>query len=44
MQEKTLPLGFEPDGGSSAEFADYVKTEVAKWKKVIVDAKIPQID
>ena len=44
MQEKMLPLGFEPDGGSSAEFADYVKTEVAKWKKVIADAKIPQID
>jgi tripartite-type tricarboxylate transporter receptor subunit TctC len=43
-QAKMLPLGFEPDGGSSAEFADYVKSEVAKWKKVIADAKIPQIE
>ncbi len=43
MQAKMLPLGFEPDGGSSAEFAAYVKAEVAKWKKVIADAKIPQI-
>jgi tripartite-type tricarboxylate transporter receptor subunit TctC len=40
---KMAPLGFEPDGGSSAEFAAYIKTEVEKWKKVIADAKIPQI-
>jgi len=44
VQAKMLPLGFEPDGGSSAEFAGYIKTEVAKWKKVIADAKIPQIE
>ena len=43
MKAKMAPLGFEPDGGSSAEFAEYVKAEVAKWKKVIADAKIPQI-
>jgi tripartite-type tricarboxylate transporter receptor subunit TctC len=43
MKAKMAPLGFEPDGGSSAEFAAYVKAEVAKWKKVIADAKIPQI-
>ena len=43
MKAKLVPLGFEPDGGSSAEFATYVKSEVAKWKKVIADAKIPQI-
>jgi tripartite-type tricarboxylate transporter receptor subunit TctC len=44
MQAKMLPLGFEPDGGSSAEFAAYVKADVAKWKKVIADAKIKQIE
>ena len=44
MQAKMLPLGFEPDGGSSAEFAAYVKADVAKWKKVIADAKIQQIE
>jgi tripartite-type tricarboxylate transporter receptor subunit TctC len=26
-----------------AEFAAYIKTDIAKWKKVITDAKIPQI-
>ena len=28
----------------SAEFAAYVKSEVDKWHKVIVDAKIKQIE
>lgn len=40
---KMTPLGFEPVGGSSAEFAAYIKSEVEKWHKVIADAKIPQI-
>ncbi len=44
MQSKMLPLGFEPEGNSSAEFAAYVKADVAKWKKVIADAKIAQIE
>ena len=43
IQEKMVPLGFEPVGNSSAEFADYIKAEVQKWKKVIADAKIAQI-
>ena len=28
---------------SPAAFAAYIKADVAKWKKVIADAKIPQI-
>jgi tripartite-type tricarboxylate transporter receptor subunit TctC len=44
MQAKMLPLGFEPEGTTSAEFAAYVKADVAKWKKVIADAKIKQIE
>jgi tripartite-type tricarboxylate transporter receptor subunit TctC len=44
MNVKMTPLGFEPDGSSSAEFAAYVKGELAKWKKVIADAKIPLIE
>ncbi|MGC1696900.1 MAG: tripartite tricarboxylate transporter substrate binding protein [Pseudolabrys sp.] len=43
VKAKMTPLGFEPEGNSSAEFAAYVKAEVAKWKKVIADAKIAQI-
>ena len=44
VKSKMLPLGFEPDGGSSAEFFDYVKAEVAKWKKAITEANIAQIE
>jgi len=43
MQAKMIPLGFEPAGGSSAEFAAYIKAEVEKWHKVIADAHIKQI-
>ena len=34
-------LAFEPVGGSPRDFADYVKAEVPKWRKVIEDAHIP---
>ncbi len=44
MQAKMIPLGFEPVGGTSAEFAAYIKTDVEKWKKVISEAKIKQIE
>ncbi|HEY6996114.1 MAG TPA: tripartite tricarboxylate transporter substrate binding protein [Xanthobacteraceae bacterium] len=43
VKEKMLALGLEPGGMPSAEFAAYVKADIAKWKKVISDAKIPQI-
>jgi tripartite-type tricarboxylate transporter receptor subunit TctC len=43
VNEKLLAQGLEPSGMSSAEFADYIKADVAKWKKVITDAKIPLI-
>jgi len=43
IKDKLLQAGVEADGGSSAEFAAYVKAEVAKWKKVIEQAKIPKI-
>lgn len=43
VKSKMQSLGFEPEGNSSAEFAAYIKAEIAKWKKVIADAKIKQI-
>jgi tripartite-type tricarboxylate transporter receptor subunit TctC len=43
VKAKLLALGIEAEGDSSADFAAYVKAEVAKWKKVITDAKINQI-
>jgi tripartite-type tricarboxylate transporter receptor subunit TctC len=33
--------GFEPEGGTPAEFAAYIKTEIVKWAKVIKEAGIP---
>lgn len=44
MQAKMEPLGFEPAGGTSAEFAAYIKADVEKWKKAIADAHIQQIE
>jgi tripartite-type tricarboxylate transporter receptor subunit TctC len=44
MQAKMAPLGFEPVGGTSAEFAAYIQADVEKWKKVISEAKIKQIE
>ena len=43
VRDKMLAMGLKPDGMSPAEFAAYIKADVAKWKKVIADAKIPQI-
>jgi tripartite-type tricarboxylate transporter receptor subunit TctC len=33
--------GFEPDGGTPAAFAAYIKSEITKWAKVIKEAGIP---
>lgn len=33
--------GFEPDGGTPAAFAAYIKSEITKWGRVIKEAGIP---
>ncbi len=43
VKEKMSAIGLDTGGMSSAEFAAYVKDDIAKWKKVITDAKIKQI-
>jgi len=43
VKEKVLTLGFEPSGITPAEFSVYIKAEIAKWRKVIEDGKIPKI-
>ena len=43
VKDKLLVQGLEPSGMSQAEFAVYVKADIAKWKKVIEDAKISRI-
>jgi tripartite-type tricarboxylate transporter receptor subunit TctC len=43
VKERVLALGFEPSGITPAEFDGYIKAEIAKWRKVIEDGKIPKI-
>jgi tripartite-type tricarboxylate transporter receptor subunit TctC len=44
VRERLVAVGFDAIGGSSAEFARYVKTEVSTWAKVVRDtgAKLEQ--
>jgi tripartite-type tricarboxylate transporter receptor subunit TctC len=43
MKARLLEVGVEAEGNSSADFAAYVRAEVAKWRKVIDDARIAKI-
>ncbi len=43
VKAKLLSFGIIPDGDSSADFAAYVKAEIAKWKRVIENGKINKI-
>ncbi len=40
IRERFAALGAEPSGGSADAFGSYIKTEVAKFAKVIADAKL----
>ncbi|MEO7728908.1 MAG: tripartite tricarboxylate transporter substrate-binding protein, partial [Burkholderiales bacterium] len=39
-RDRLLAQGFEPVGGTPAEFGAYIKAEIAKWGKVIKAAGI----
>jgi tripartite-type tricarboxylate transporter receptor subunit TctC len=43
VKTKLLSFGIIPDGDSSADFAAYVKDEIAKWKRVIENGKIDKM-
>ena len=43
MKARLMELGIIAEGDTSAQFAAYVKNEVAKWKRVMENAKIPKI-
>ena len=43
MREKLLALGVGPEGMPTDAFIKYCKEEIAKWSKVIADAKIKKI-
>jgi tripartite-type tricarboxylate transporter receptor subunit TctC len=40
VAERLSGLGAEPVGSSPDQFAAFIKAEIAKWKKVIQDAKV----
>lgn len=40
IRDKLLSQGFEPVGGTPEEFGAYIKSEIAKWAKVIKTARI----
>ena len=37
---RLLALGFDPVASAPAQFADWIRSEIAKWSKVIRDAGI----
>src|SRR5262245_47152 len=40
VKERLLAIGFEPIGSTSAQFTTYITDEMAKYSKIISDAKI----
>ena len=40
MRDRLVAQGFEPVGGTPEQFGAYIKTEIAKWGKVIREAGI----
>ena len=44
VQQRLAAIGFTPVVNTPEEFAVELKTEVARWAKVIHDAKIPKIE
>lgn len=42
VQQRLAALGADPLGGSAAEFGAYIKAEIAKYTKVVVDGKLQQ--
>jgi tripartite-type tricarboxylate transporter receptor subunit TctC len=43
IKPKLLEMGVVPEGDSPAEFAAYVKADIAKWKRIIELANVPKI-
>jgi tripartite-type tricarboxylate transporter receptor subunit TctC len=43
VKARLLSFGIVPSGDSTKDFADYVQSELAKWKRVIAAAKIEKI-
>ena len=44
VRERLLSVGQEPVGNTPAEFAAQFKADVARYAKIIEQAKIPKLD
>ncbi len=42
VQQRLAALGADPLGGSAAEFGNYIKSEIAKYTRVVRDGKLQQ--
>jgi tripartite-type tricarboxylate transporter receptor subunit TctC len=42
VMDRFITLGIEPEGNTPAEFAAQIRTEIAKWGKVVKLANVPQ--
>jgi tripartite-type tricarboxylate transporter receptor subunit TctC len=42
VRQRLTSLGADPLGGTAAEFGAYIKSEIAKYTKVVVDGKLQQ--
>jgi tripartite-type tricarboxylate transporter receptor subunit TctC len=42
VRQRLAALGADPLGGSATEFGHYIKSEIAKYTKVVVDSKLQQ--
>ena len=40
VQEKLIALGFDPEGGTPADYAAAIKSELGKWARVVKTAKV----
>jgi tripartite-type tricarboxylate transporter receptor subunit TctC len=40
VQKAIVSSGSEPEGGTPEEFAAFIKSDIAKWTKVIRDARL----
>jgi tripartite-type tricarboxylate transporter receptor subunit TctC len=40
VRERMADLGFTPEGGTPAEFGEFVKRDLARWKQVVADTGV----
>ena len=40
IQERMQQLGFTPEGGTAEEFGEFVKSDIARWRKVVNDTGV----